>query len=422
MTRSFRLRHSRGEPPAAEHDEHDEAPPFGALSWLSLLSRATCITGHLAFKAITALPPSRRAGLSFHEYVAYEGMRDYQCGLDAVGIQHLLAPTTTTCRRYARRHKIPYSEIRLPDGTVAAWLGPRNHRHPSSSPPSSSSSSSSSSSKGGGVRVRVLFHGGGYMSPALPDHLDMAFGFPAGQTPEAGVAVVVLEYALASERRNHYPAQLAQAACLLEHLLRVEKVPPARVTLLGDSAGGHLLLGLLLHVRHPNPDPAVPAVAVEEDGRFAGAALVSPWVELGKPSFSLSSASGMGESSSSGGGGGGGGKRDIVTPESLAYWARNLLGGAEADPWNSPLLAPREWWADLPVDEVLVTYGGAELFRDDVARLGEILRSEHPRTTTVAACEGEIHVHMVMNRFLKIRKPCQSEEVFVRWLAGRSGG
>ncbi|KAK4237956.1 Alpha/Beta hydrolase protein [Achaetomium macrosporum] len=359
---------------------HDETPRFGPLSWLLLLSRATFITGHLAFKAITSLPPSRREGLSFHEYVAYEGMRDYQCGLDAVGIQQLLPPTITTCRRYARRHKIPLADIRLPDGSVAAWLGPRKPER----------------------GVRVLFHGGGYMAPALPQHLDMAHGF-ASKPPE-GAALVVLGYALASERRNYYPTQLRQAAWLLEHLLHVEHVPPASITLIGDSAGGHLLLGLLLHIHHPNP--AVPPVAVE--GRFAGAALVSPWVELGDPSLSSEKLPG--------------GRRDIVTPDSLAYWARNLLAGAEADPWNSPLSAPREWWADLPVEDVLVTYGGAELFRDDVARLGEVLRSEHPRTTTVVACEGEIHVHMLMNRFLRIGKPCRSEEVFVRWLEGRSGG
>jgi acetyl esterase/lipase len=255
------------------------------------------------------------------------------------------------------------------------------------------------------------------MSPALPEHLDMAFGF--SPPSQEGVAVVVLEYGLASERRNHYPTQLRQAVALLAHLLHVEKVPPACVTLVGDSAGGHLLLGLLLHASHPHP--AVPALGLG-GGRFAGAALVSPWVELEKPSFPsfYSSEEAEEKGQGDGGGGGGGGKRDIITPDSLAYWARNLLGGAEADPWNSPLSAPREWWADLPVEEVLVTYGGAELFRDDVARLADILRSEHSGgTTTVAACEGEIHVHMVMNRFLKIRKPCQSEEVFVRWLKGR---
>jgi acetyl esterase/lipase len=326
-------------------------------------------------------------------------MRDYQCGLDAVGIQHLLPPTITTCRRYARRHKIPLAVITLPDGSTAAWLGPRKPER----------------------GVRLLFHGGGYMAPALPQHLDMAHGFaPGGELSDGGVAVVVLEYALASERRNRYPAQLRQAAHLLRHLLHVEKVPPASLTLVGDSAGGHLLLGLLLHVNHPNP--AVPAVAVE-GGRFAGAALVSPWVELGGGGGSSPSSFSSEKVVP------GGGKQqqlDIVTPDALAYWARNLLAGAEADPWNSPLSAPREWWADLPVDEVLVTYGGAELFRDDVARLGEVLRSEHARTTTVLECEGEIHVHMLMNRFLRIRKPCRSEEVFVRWLErwleGRLGG
>jgi acetyl esterase/lipase len=237
------------------------------------------------------------------------------------------------------------------------------------------------------------------MAPALPQHLDLATGFRNSKLGE-DCAVVVLEYALASERRNHYPTQLRQAAYLLRHLLHVENVPPASITLVGDSAGGNLLLGLLLHITHPNP--AVPVVSV--NGRFARAAVISPWLELGVPSFSSQKVPG--------------GKQDIITPSALTYWARNLLADGEADPWNSPLSAPRDWWGDLPVDDVLVTYGGSELFRDDVARLVEMLRSEFPRTMTVAACEGEIHVHMLMNRFLKIRKPCQSEDIFVTWMEG----
>jgi hypothetical protein len=29
---------------------------------------------------------------------------------------------------------------------------------------------------------------------------------------------------------------------------------------------------------------------------------------------------------------------------------------------------------------------------------------------------GELHVHMVMNKFLLINRPCESEKVFVDWL------
>jgi len=116
-----------------------------------------------------AVSPARRHELSLYEYVVYEGMRDYQCGLNAVGIQNLLPSTSKTSRQYARKHGIPYSSIQLQDGTVALWLGP-------SKP----------------AKVVVLFHGGGYMAPALGEHISFAFGF--AKSPPKDVAVVVLQY------------------------------------------------------------------------------------------------------------------------------------------------------------------------------------------------------------------------------------
>lgn len=356
------------------------APPTIALHLHKytalLLSHQTCTHRRLAtsllVEAIKSIPPARRAGLSFHENVAYQGLRDYQCGLGAVQVQALLPPTSKTCRRWARHHRIPFVQIRLADGTLALWLGARKPK-----------------------KVTVLFHGGGYMAPALWQHIDMAFGFAK---PRDGMAVVVLQYALASEHGNHYPTQLRQAACLLQHLFQSESVQPSSIILLGDSAGGNLLLGLLLHINHPHP--SVPMVTL--NGRFAGAALISPWVELKSPALSSEKPEA---------------KQDVITPAGLAYWAQNLLGAADTDPWNSPLSAPTEWWGDLPVDEMLVTYGKDELFRDDVSRLGEMIRAAHPHAKVVE-CEREIHVHMVMNRFLKINKPCRSEREFVGWLAG----
>ncbi|KAH8903365.1 alpha/beta-hydrolase [Coniochaeta sp. PMI_546] len=377
-------------------DDKTTTTVFGPWSWLLLLSRCTYITLSLLLSAIKSAPPSRRAGLSFHEHVAYQGMRAYQSGLGAVQVQHLLPPTAKTCRRWAKRHSLRYHEVHLPDGTLALWLGPRDPQ-----------------------KVRVLFHGGGYMAPALWQHMDMAFGFSErprdDDDDDGGVAVVVLQYALASEQANRYPTQLRQAAHLLRHLIRSEGVPPSSITLLGDSAGGHLLLGLLLHVNHPHP--SVPPVAVE--GLLAGAALISPWVEPGGGSTTTTTTTTTTASLRSEKRGVAG--RDVITPEGLAYWAGNLLGGAEKDPWNSPLsAAPGEWWGDLPVEEVLVTYGREELFADDVARLGEVLGAAHPRAKVVG-CEGELHVHMVMNRFLRINKPCRSEREFVAWLKGLGG-
>lgn len=106
--------------------------------------------------------------------------------------------------------------------------------------------------------------------------------------------------------------------------------------------------------------------------------------------------------------------KDLLKAASLEYWAGNFLGGSDLDPWNNPVAAPAEWWGDLPVESILVTYGDDELLRDDIATLCAAMKS-HPKTT-VLKFTGELHVHMVMNRFLHINKPCESEKAFVNWL------
>jgi acetyl esterase/lipase len=159
---------------------------------------------------------------------------------------------------------------------------------------------------------------------------------------------------LACEDANRYPSQLKQALSLLEHLLQVEKLSPSAITLMGDSAGGHLLLSLLLHLRHPNP--LVSPFGIKE--RLGGAVLVSPWVSMTSSADSMQSNK----------------RKDILSVGALAYWARNFLGEKPFDFWNAPLTAPEEWWSDLLVHEILVVYGEDELLRDDIDILCERLK------------------------------------------------
>jgi acetyl esterase/lipase len=159
---------------------------------------------------------------------------------------------------------------------------------------------------------------------------------------------------LACESANRYPRQLQQAVALLDHLLHVEKVLPSSITLLGDSAGAHLLLSLVLHLSHPNPLVA----PLKFEGRLSGAVLVSPWVTMDTSAASMQLNK----------------DKDLLSATSLEYWARNFLGGADFDSWNTPTMAPEEWWVDLLVDDILVLYGDDELLRDDTSTFCERLR------------------------------------------------
>lgn len=160
---------------------------------------------------------------------------------------------------------------------------------------------------------------------------------------------------LVDENNNQYPRQLRQAVHLIEHLLQEKKLPPSAITLIGDSAGAHLTLGLFLHVRHPNP--LVPPLDLKEDS-FSGAVLVSPWVVL------ISSAKSLQENR----------YKDVLDAGALTNWAKNFLIGVDADPWNAPMSAPADWWSDLPVGDILVVYGEDEMLRDDIADFCEILK------------------------------------------------
>lgn len=318
------------------------------------------------------MPRNRQGGASLYEHLAYSGVRSYQGRLSPARIQNLLPSTATTCRRFARRHGIRHSSIKLDDGTVAHQLGPSDATH----------------------RV-VFFHGGGYMAPALSTHIDFAFGF---HPPRKHVAVYVLQYSLVTETANQYPLQLQQAVSLLAHLIHAEGVAPSAMTLVGDSAGGHLLLGLALHLRHPNP--RVPPLSFK--GRFAGAAVVSPWLNLHADPEDMAVCE----------------RQDVIERRAVKRWAANWLCGAPSDCWNDPLTAPADWWADVPIDGVFLAYGEDELLRDGCAALAEVLKTAH-RSVAAYGVQGELHVQMIMNRFLRLNKPCASEDIYARWMQDR---
>lgn len=136
---------------------------------------------------------------------------------------------------------------------------------------------------------------------------------------------------------------------MIEHLLYSEKLPPSAITLIGDSAGAHLLLSLVLHLSHPNP--AVSPLKTE--GSFAGVVLISPWVDMNSSTESITSNR----------------RKDLLGAVALAYWAHNFFGDSPPDLWNTALMAPDEWWATVPAKEIVVTYGDDELLRDDAAML-----------------------------------------------------
>jgi hypothetical protein len=55
------------------------------------------------------------------------------------------------------------------------------------------------------------------------------------------------------------------------------------------------------------------------------------------------------------------------------------------------------------------------MFTPGYGTCANVEQANHAKTTALKFA-NEIHVHMVMNRFLKINKPCESEKVFAKWM------
>jgi monoterpene epsilon-lactone hydrolase len=109
--------------------------------------------------------------------------------------------------------------------------------------------------------VVLYLHGGGYCSGSLNSHRDLAARIGIA----SGCAVVTLGYRLGPE--DPFPAAVDDATAAYRQLL-ADGIPPERLAVAGDSAGGGLTMALLLALR------------AEGIPRPAAAVCLSPWVDL----------------------------------------------------------------------------------------------------------------------------------------------
>lgn len=181
--------------------------------------------------------------------------------------------------------------------------------------------------------VIMYIHGGGYVACSAATHRPIT----AALARLSGYPVCSINYRLAPEHR--YPAALDDAVAAYRTLLD-QNIPPSSIALAGDSAGGGLVLGVLLRARASGlPLPAC-------------AAGLSPWTDL----------VGTGASAQ-----GNNGKCAMFRPENLEAFATAYLAGASPrDPLVSPVFAEMN---GLP--PLLFQVGSTELLLDDARRVHE---------------------------------------------------
>lgn len=184
--------------------------------------------------------------------------------------------------------------------------------------------------------VLLYLHGGGYSAGSAASHR----GLVAQLAKAAGIRALVPEYRLAPE--HPFPAALEDAVTVYKYLLR-QGVPPHRIILAGDSAGGGLAVATLVALR----DQGIPLPA--------GAVLLSPWTDLAGTGESLRTRA----------------KQDPwLVPEGVRPVAALYHGDT---PPTHPLVSPL--YADLHgLPPMLIHVGDSEILLSDATRLAEKAR------------------------------------------------
>ncbi|MEO6502715.1 MAG: alpha/beta hydrolase [Jatrophihabitantaceae bacterium] len=226
------------------------------------------------------------------------------------------------------------------------------------------------------TRIGLWLHGGGYVFGSQRSHGSMI----AEVARAAGFAITHLQYRRAPE--NRYPAAFEDALAAYRGLLD-EGWDPQSITLVGDSAGGGLILAVMLYLReHDLPLPAA-------------AACISPWVDL----------EGTGESFTA---------NDEIDPlisSSVVSQVREAYLGQT--PVRTPYASPLYGQLDgLP--PILIQVGEREMLLSDAERLARKLR-EAGGSATLEVWPGMVHVwHLHHTRLAKAREGIDRLGAFLR--------
>ena len=179
--------------------------------------------------------------------------------------------------------------------------------------------------KSAAPHVTVLYlHGGGYAYYSKAHHNLIALVTLAAESQ-----TFALDYRLAPE--HPFPAQLEDALAAYRWLLETGVVPD-RLMVAGDSAGGNLVLALLLSLR----DARLPFPAL--------AICLAPWTDVSNPGDSMTTNAAY----------------DWVNKRMATRWADWFCQGADA---SNPLVSPIH--ADLSgLPPIYIQAGGAEILHD----------------------------------------------------------
>lgn len=230
--------------------------------------------------------------------------------------------------------------------------------------------------------VLYHIHGGGYQlghpGAALQTLLRIV-----ELAAERGVTIAVfsLNYSLSPEAKA--PKQVAQATAAYRYLLRDMQIELSNIAMMGDSAGGHLVLHFLARL------------SVEHLSRpGAGAFLVAPWVDLW-----CSNEEGTYIQNK---------HRDYLVRKDLINGASALFGSDRPKPsepysnFHRPLPDGLSWSIVMP-SRVWIGVGDHDLFCGDVQKFCDILKQSGV-SVELSVAKGKVHTWELIEDILSMNK------------------
>jgi len=230
-------------------------------------------------------------------------------------------------------------------------------------------------------RVLLYLHGGGYAIGSTESHAGLI-----GEIAKACRArTLAINYRLAPE--HPFPAAVEDAVAAYEWLLQ-ERTEPGGLLVAGDSAGGGLVLSLL--------------VALRDAGRPlpAGAICISPWTDLAATGESMETR----------------GRIDpMLRPQGVRIFAHLYCGHGDL---KTPLASPL--YADLRgLPPLLLHVGDWEILLDDATRLAARAR-EAGVDVTLTVYPEMLHVWHLFHGILDEGREAIAE--IATWAEGTLAG